>query len=225
MLLLSASPDHSIARTQKQWQKGSPEINNIHCRTHSTQLTSWKQPQYCVKNTQNSSLALDLIGWQQQMTLKNWDTHCNFILENVSDISSVIMNWFWRGYYWILKLFPGNWFSEVLYLSTVNLLYLNYLDRLSVPVPPGSPVQTVCHLYWCSLERTKKMSVYTQKEIVMNKLTWLWRLLLLSDFSRVRLCATPQTVAHQAPLSLGFSRQEHWSVLIHSNIKTGINIV
>ena len=38
-------------------------------------------------------------------------------------------------------------------------------------------------------------------------------LLLLSHFSRVRLCATPQTVAHQAPLSLGFSRQEHWSGL------------
>ena len=36
---------------------------------------------------------------------------------------------------------------------------------------------------------------------------------LLSHFSRVRLCATPQTTAHQAPLSLGFSRQEHWSGL------------
>ena len=36
-------------------------------------------------------------------------------------------------------------------------------------------------------------------------------LLLLSGFSRVRLCATPQTAALQAPLSLGFSRQEHWS--------------
>ena len=38
-------------------------------------------------------------------------------------------------------------------------------------------------------------------------------LLLLSCFSRVRLCATPQTAAHQAPLSLGFSRQEYWSGL------------
>ena len=38
-------------------------------------------------------------------------------------------------------------------------------------------------------------------------------LLLLSRFSRVRLCATPQTAAHQAPPSLGFSRQEHWSGL------------
>ena len=38
-------------------------------------------------------------------------------------------------------------------------------------------------------------------------------LLLLSHFSRVLLCATPQTAAHQAPPSLGFSRQEHWSGL------------
>ena len=39
------------------------------------------------------------------------------------------------------------------------------------------------------------------------------RLLLLSRFSRVWLCATPETAAYQAPLSLGFSRQEHWSGL------------
>ena len=38
-------------------------------------------------------------------------------------------------------------------------------------------------------------------------------LLLLSHFSRVRLCATPQTATHQALLPLGFSRQEHWSGL------------
>ena len=34
-----------------------------------------------------------------------------------------------------------------------------------------------------------------------------------SPFSRVRLCATPWTAAHQAPLSTGFSRQEYWSGL------------
>ena len=38
-------------------------------------------------------------------------------------------------------------------------------------------------------------------------------LLLLSRFSRVRLCVTPQMAAYQAPPSLGFSRQEHWSGL------------
>ena len=36
---------------------------------------------------------------------------------------------------------------------------------------------------------------------------------MLSHFSRVRLCATPQTAARQAPPSLGCSRQEHWSGL------------
>ena len=49
--------------------------------------------------------------------------------------------------------------------------------------------------------------------------------LLLSRFSPVRLCATPQTAAHQAPLSLGFSRQEHWSGLpLPSPIYTYIHI-
>ena len=38
-------------------------------------------------------------------------------------------------------------------------------------------------------------------------------LLLLSHFSRVRLCVTPWTAAQQAPSSLGYSRQEHWSGL------------
>ena len=38
-------------------------------------------------------------------------------------------------------------------------------------------------------------------------------LLLRSRFSRVQLCATPQMAAHQAPPSLGASRQEHWSGL------------
>ena len=35
----------------------------------------------------------------------------------------------------------------------------------------------------------------------------------LSHFSRVGLFAIPWTVARQAPLSLGFSRQEYWSRL------------
>ena len=38
-------------------------------------------------------------------------------------------------------------------------------------------------------------------------------LLLLSRFSHVQLCATPEMTAHQAPPSLGFSRQEHWTGL------------
>ena len=37
---------------------------------------------------------------------------------------------------------------------------------------------------------------------------------MLSHFSCVWLCATPWTVARQAPLSMGFSRQEYWSRLL-----------
>ena len=36
---------------------------------------------------------------------------------------------------------------------------------------------------------------------------------MLSRFSRVRLFATAWTVARRAPLSMGFSNQEHWSGL------------
>ena len=35
----------------------------------------------------------------------------------------------------------------------------------------------------------------------------------VKSLSRVRLFATPWTVAHEAPPSMGFSRQEYWSGL------------
>ena len=53
-------------------------------------------------------------------------------------------------------------------------------------------------------------AAYTERKWKVKVTQWC---LLLSHFSRVRLCATPWTAAHQAPLSLRFSRQEHWSGL------------
>ena len=48
----------------------------------------------------------------------------------------------------------------------------------------------------------------------MDRGTWQATvLLLLNSFSGVRLCAIPETAAHQTLSSLGFSRQEHWSGL------------
>ena len=35
----------------------------------------------------------------------------------------------------------------------------------------------------------------------------------VKSFSLVRLFATPWSIIHQAPLSMGFFRQEHWSGL------------
>ena len=39
---------------------------------------------------------------------------------------------------------------------------------------------------------------------------WKWKVKVKS-LSRIRLLATPWTAAHQAPPSMGFSRQEYWS--------------
>ena len=43
--------------------------------------------------------------------------------------------------------------------------------------------------------------------------TYLYCAVLFCHFSCVRLFATLWTVAHQAPLSMGFSRKEYWSEL------------
>ena len=60
-----------------------------------------------------------------------------------------------------------------------------------------------------AMKRIKYLGIYLPKETKD-----LYMLLLrLSCFSHVRLSSTPQMAAHQAPQSLGFSRQEHWSGL------------
>ena len=41
----------------------------------------------------------------------------------------------------------------------------------------------------------------------------------VKSLSRVRLLATPWTVAYQAPPSMGFSRQEYWSGLPFPSLK------
>ena len=68
-----------------------------------------------------------------------------------------------------------------------------------------------CHIFLPQWQQNISMGILFQER---------WKLVclsgctvLLSHFSRVRLCATPETAAHQAPPSLGFSRQEHWSGL------------
>ena len=49
------------------------------------------------------------------------------------------------------------------------------------------------------------------KEDMSHIHTGILLLLLLSCISCVWLCATTKMASHQAPLSLGVSRQEHWS--------------
>ena len=64
--------------------------------------------------------------------------------------------------------------------------------------PPGSPVPGILQartLEWVAISFSN---------------AWKWKNTVKS-LSRVRLLATPWTAAHQAPPSMGFSRQEYWS--------------
>ena len=57
-------------------------------------------------------------------------------------------------------------------------------------------------------------SIFYVTQYIQSILLWFQHVMcLLSHFSHVQLCATQGTVAHQAPLSMGFSRQEYWSGL------------
>ena len=58
--------------------------------------------------------------------------------------------------------------------------------------------------------------VYVQfyiKHVGQSLLGMFFDVCMLSCFSHVQLFATPWTVTHQAPLSMGFSRPEHWGGL------------
>ena len=61
----------------------------------------------------------------------------------------------------------------------------------------------VCTTGWQQRMRVKSMELWSQTAAAA----------LLGHFSRVWLCVTPETAAHQSPPSPGLSRQEHWSGL------------
>ena len=66
---------------------------------------------------------------------------------------------------------------------------------------------------WCILNQEIKSTISGR--------LWLLRYWVLSRFSHVQLFVTPWTVVHQAPLSIGFSRQEYWSALSSSRGSSG----
>ena len=74
---------------------------------------------------------------------------------------------------------------------------------------PGKEIVTNLSPLWAF---SHLPSLYNVLPILNGRALWNY-MLLLSRFIYVRLCATSQTAAQQAPLSLGFSRQEHWSGL------------
>ena len=89
----------------------------------------------------------------------------------------------------------------ILNLSAATAKSLQSCPTLCDPIdgsPPGSPIPGILQartLEWVAISFSN---------------AWKWKVKVKS-LSRVRLLATPWTAAHQAPPSLGFSRQEYWS--------------
>ena len=109
--------------------------------------------------------------------------------------------------------------SETKNLCLALLQYSLYCSGLEYSQYPwGMPVLVVAirGLRVCTISYTWDWPQFAEEAPYLEDLrltVTLLRLLLLllSRFSPVWLCATPQTAAHQAPLSLRFSRQEYWS--------------
>ena len=98
------------------------------------------------------------------------------------------------------------------------------LIRLSLSpiiLPPKSCLYThrsACRIGWRrTLHGTKRTGggrgVRGSRRIIESLFLWMLLGCVRSCFSHVQLFLTPWTVAHQAPLSMGFSREEYWSGL------------
>ena len=107
------------------------------------------------------------------------------------------MKWISYEYTYIPSLldFPPTLLLLLLLLSHFSHVWLcNPIDG----IPPGSPVPGILQartLEWVAISSS-------------NAGKWKVR---VKSLSRVWLFATPWTAAHQAPPSMGFSRQEYWS--------------
>ena len=97
----------------------------------------------------------------------------------------------------------GQWGKAITFLlfSITAAKSLQSCPTLCNPIdssPPGSPVPGILQartLEWVAISFSN---------------AWKWKGKVKS-LSRVRLLETPWTAAHQAPPSMGFSRQEYWS--------------
>ena len=115
--------------------------------------------------------------------------------------------------------FPKSWFPGY-HAAAAKSLQL--CPTLCDPIdgrPTGSPVPGILQ------ERTLEWVAISFSN------AWQWKV-KVKLLSRVRLLATPWTAAHQAPQSMGFSRQEYWSgvplpspqVTIHTTKRHTIHI-
>ena len=130
----------------------------------------------------------------------------SYFLKSHSVVCIVLQSSTWH--LWMLSYILCYMFSMyyMIYLSQLHYEAAKSLQScltLCNPIggsPPGSPVPGILRartLEWVAISFSN---------------AWNWKVKMKS-LSRVWLLATPWTAAHQAPPSMGFSRQEYWSGL------------
>ena len=103
------------------------------------------------------------------------------------------------GFIKMFSLFPFSIIEECLEAAAAAKS-LQSCPTLCDPIddnPPGSPVPGILQartLEWVAISFSN---------------AWKWKV-KVKTLSRVRLLATPWTAAHQAPPSMGLSKQEYW---------------
>ena len=117
------------------------------------------------------------------------------------NFSSLYYIWNLNIFYFQLSFQKKNQNTSPLHAAAAAAKSLQSCLTLCDPIdgsPPGSPVPGILQartLEWVAISFSN---------------AWKWKVKVKS-LSHLRLLATPWTVAHQTPPSMGFSRQEYWS--------------
>ena len=115
-----------------------------------------------------------------------------------------------------LRFLDDSFFFFQFILLKYSIFYFGHVLQqwgILVPLPGIEPMSPALKAQSLNHWTTRLVPIEVQLICSVVLISTVQLLLLLSHFSHVRLCATPQTAAHQAPLFLRFSRKEYWSEL------------
>ena len=107
-------------------------------------------------------------------------------------------------------LFATPWtvaYQAVRSLSVHGIFQARVLEWVAISFSRGSSQPRDQTRVSCTAGR--RFTIWATVKSIYYLFNYMLLLLLLSRFSRVRLCATPWTAAYQAPPSMAFSRQEY----------------
>ena len=159
----------------------------------SHEIHIWEVAQWWEKKLQSGN-------WEEKQRLLVLTLFCCYPAGGLCPKNTLVGFW---GALW-LKVWDGGQAPTGLYLAAAAAKSLQSCPTLCDPMDcslPGSSVHGILQarvLEWVAISFSN---------------AWKWKVKVKS-LSRVRLSATPWTAAHQAPLSMGLSRQEGGSCLI-----------